>query len=150
MAYIDGDFLDDAFGSGNVTALCATSSEKALVIALAEAETYSALYNAGYQSSSSPDDFAADGSDCPDTVRLAAFGAWLELAHLRNRKELPPNAGVYTAKLAQIRDGSLEVPELTKDTERAVGGVVKTDTTSTVAAGGRPPLFDRGSMEGYG
>lgn len=150
MAYIDATFLQNAFGSANVTALTATSGERDLLITLAQGEVYSALYNAGYQTDAAPDDFAADGSDCPDTIRLAALGAWLELAHLRKRKELPETARIYTARVELLRDGRMEVPGLTKTTTRAVGGVVRPDVTSEVSDGGRPAVFSRKKMDGYG
>lgn len=147
MAYIDGDFLNDTFGSANVTALCATSGERDAVIKLAEASVYSALYNAGYQTDSAPGDLTP--ATTPDIVQLAAFGAWLEIAHLRNRKELPEEAQRYTNKLDAIESGQVEIAGLTKTTSRAVGGVIKTDVTSSRADGGRAAVFDGDKMDGW-
>lgn len=149
MAYIDGDFLDDVFGAGNVLALTPTPAERDLVIDLAEADTHSALTVAGYIDCS-PDDYGSTGSDCPKGVQLACFGAWLRLAHLRNRKELPEVAKGYTEYAQMIRDGRMEIPDLSKSTTRAIGGVVKADTTSTTADGGRAAVFTRTKLEGYG
>lgn len=147
MAYIDATFLDEAFGAANVTALCPTAAERDRVIALADGEVYTALYNAGYQTAAAPGDVTPATTDA-DVQRLS-FGIWLNIAHLRNRKELPPEARVYTDLLASVRDGSYELPGLTKTTSRAVGGVSTTNVSPT-SANGRPPIFDRKHMTGYG
>lgn len=149
MAYIDGDYLDDAFGAANVLALTATTAERDLLITMAQGVTHSALVVAGYDSCA-PGDYDSTGSDCPTVIRLATFGEWLRLAHLRNRKELPTVALPYVEYVALIRDGKMEIPDLTKVATRAIGGVVKTDTTSTAADGGRAAIFTRAKMEGYG
>lgn len=149
MAYIDGDFLDDVFGAGNVTALTPTTAERDLLITMAQGATHSALVVAGYDAVA-PGDYASTGSDCPDAIRLACFGEWLRLAHLRNRKELPEVAKSYTEYAQMIRDGRMEIPDAAKIASRAVGGVVKADTTSTTADGGRSAIFTRTKMDGYG
>jgi len=147
VAYINGTFLDNTFGSANVTALCPTTTERDAVITLADAAVYSALYNAGYQTDSAPGDFSGDA---PDIVQLASLGAWLEIAHLRNRKELPDTAARYTSRLDAIESGKIEIPGLAKTTTRAVGGVTRPDVTSTRADGGRAAIFDGSKMDGYG
>ena len=147
MAYIDEAFLQDAFGSAQVTALCPTADELTATIELAEAEVHSAVVMGGYQSSA-PGDYTP--STVPKVIKLAAYGAWLELAHLRMRKELPDSARAYTHKIELIRKGDLEIigsdgVSVSKDTGRAVNGIQATDSTST----GRPTIFGRTSMEGY-
>jgi len=147
VAYIDGTFLDNTFGSANVTALCPTTTERDAVITMAEAQVYSALWNAGYQTDSAPGDLTP--STTPDVVQLATFGAWLEIAHLRNRKELPEEAERYTGKVDAIESGQLEIPSLSKTVTRAVGGVTKPDTSSSRADDGRPAVFSGDKMDGW-
>lgn len=148
MAYIDATFLDETFGSVNVTALTPTTDERDRIILLAEAQIFSALFHAGYQAGAGPTDLTP--ATTPNIVQLATFGSWLELAHLRNRKELPAEASEFTGLRKKIREGDIEVSGLTKTTSRAVGGVIKTDTTTARPEGGRAPIFDSGSMDGYG
>lgn len=147
MAYIDGDYLDDAFGATNVLALTATSAERDLLIAQAQSVTHAALLVAGYDNCA-PGDYDSTGSNCPDAIRLAAYGEWLRLACSRHNKQAPQITAIQYVAL--IRDGLLEIPDLTKVATRAIGGVVKTDTTSTAADGGRAAVFTRAKMEGYG
>lgn len=147
MAYIDQSFLDDAFGAANVTALCPTAGELAAVISLAESEVESALWNAGYQTDSRAADLTP--ATTPDIVQLATFGAWLEIAHLRNRKELPEAAERYTNKLVAIEAGNVEIADFTKNVVRAVGGVAKADVTSSSSDGGRPAIFTAKKMDGW-
>lgn len=148
MAYIDASYLNDILGSSNVTSLCPTTAERDAVIAAADAEVYGALYAAGYQSGYAPADLTP--ATTPELVKLASFGAWLEIASLRNRKELPEAARRYTGKIDAISKGeTFEVPGWTKTTTRAIGGVIKTDVTSTQAAGGRAAVFDGTEMDGW-
>ncbi|MFQ5427186.1 MAG: hypothetical protein ACE5EV_08900 [Gaiellales bacterium] len=148
MAYIDASYLNDIFGSANVTALCPTTAEQDAVIAAADAEVYGALYAAGYQTGYAPSDLTP--ATTPELVRASSFGAWLQIAHLRNRKELPESARIYTDKLEAIARGeAYEVPGWTKTTTRAIGGVVKTDTTSSRSDGGRAAVFDGSEMDGW-
>ena len=151
MAYIDSDTLDNLFGADEKSALCPTTVELTATIELAEADVHSAVVMGGYIDAA-PDDYTP--STVPLVLKLAAYGAWLDLAHLRKRKELPETVRVYTHKIELIREGKLEIvardgTTVSKSDTRAVGGVTSTDVTSTVADGGRAAVFTRTEMEGY-
>jgi hypothetical protein len=150
VAYIDGTFLDNTFGSTNVTALCPTTTERDAVITMAEAAVYSALYNAGYQTDSAPADVTT--STVSDTVQLLTYRVWLELAHLRNQKSIPATLDLVLPKPSDLEKdgpGRLEIPGLTKNTARAVGGVSTTDVTSDREDGGREAVFSGDKMTGW-
>lgn len=148
--YIDEAYLQKAFGTDEVAALCPSADELSITIELAEAEVESALLMGGY-SSAVPASVYASTAAVPKVVKLATYGAWLELAHLRRRKELPETAKRYTSKIGDIRTGALEIPGVPKNVSRAVGGVTATESSSDVSEsdGSRPPVFDRETMEGY-
>lgn len=151
MAYIDGTFLDNTFGATNVTALTPTTTERDAVITMAEAAVYSALWNAGYQTDSAPADLTP--ATTPDIVQLLTYRVWLELAHIRREKVVPDsllNILPVPGDLERDDPGRIEVPGFTKSVTRAVGGVSTTDVTTARASGGRPPIFDAESMDGYG
>lgn len=151
MSYIDGTFLDETFGAAAVTALTPTTAERDAVITMAEAAVYSALWNAGYQTDSAPSDLTP--ATTPDIVQLLAYRVWLELAHIRREKQVPQSlVDILPTPRDLERDdaGRIEVPGLAKSVARAVGGVTTTDVTSVRSEGGRAPVFDGESMDGYG
>lgn len=153
MAYIDATFLNSAFGTTNVTALCGSAGEVSTVVGLAEAAVYAALWNAGYQTDSAPADFTT--ATVPKTVQLLAYVTWIELAHLRKSKPTPEALTRNLPKIADLDPDEagrvrMEIPELTKSTTRAIGGVSTTDVTSDRVDGGRPAVFGPDKMTGYG
>lgn len=148
--YLTKAYLEKAYGATQVAALCATDDEIDTTIELAESEVESALEMGGYSNAVPASVYAAIG-DVPKIVKLAAYGAWLELAHLRNGIQLPNEAQAYVRKIEDIRSGKLELPGLSKDTERAVGGIAVTESSTSieVSDGSRPQIFSRSGMDGY-
>lgn len=148
--YIDETYLQEALGTAKVAALCPTANELARVIEQAHAETQSALMIGGY-AAAVPHTVYAAVSDCPSEIRLAAFGAWCELAYGRNDLQLPEAFRAYVRKLEEIKAGRLEIQSVAKTTSRAVGGVLFTDSseTTSVLNGARPQVFNRKTMVGY-
>ena len=146
MAYIDGTYLDGLLDAATVTALCATTTARDAMIAAADAMVQAELYGVGYRTGTDP--AALTPATTPEIIKQASFGAWLELAHLRNRKELPDAAKAWTGIRAQIR-GGLEVAGLVRDASRAIGGVSAPDVSSARSDGGRPPVFDGDGMDGW-
>jgi hypothetical protein len=145
--YINAEFLNAAYGTGQVTALCGTTEELTATIELAEAEVESALTMGGYSGAVPSSVYTAIG-DVPKVVKLAAYGAWLELAHGRNSLEIPKEFQPYTRKIEDIRLGRLEIPGVPKVVGRAVGGVLTTETDDSIE-GGKPQIFSRDALEGY-
>lgn len=150
MAYIDETYLQEALGTDKVARLCPTPNELARVIEQAHAETQSALMIGGY-SAAVPHTVYAAVSDCPSEIRLAAYGAWLELAYGRNDLQLPDAFRAYVQKLEEIKGGKLEIQGVDKVTSRAVGGVAFTEGSTTVSVddGSRPQVFNRRTLQGY-
>lgn len=148
--YIDETYLQEALGTAKVAALCPTANELARVIEQAHAETQSALMIGGY-AAAVPHTVYSAVSDCPSEIRLAAFGAWLELAYGRNDLQLPEAFRAYVRKLEEIKAGRLEIQSVAKTTSRAVGGVLFTDAseTTSVENGARPQVFNRKTMVGF-
>lgn len=148
--YIDETYLQEALGTAKVAALCPTANELSRVIEQAHAETESALTIGGY-SAAVPHTTYASVAACPDVISLAAFGAWLELAYGRNDLQLPEAYRAYVRKLEEIKAGRLEIPTVSKNTVRGVGGVTFTEASETVAVdnGSRPQVFNRKTMVGY-
>jgi hypothetical protein len=148
--YLTEAFLQDAYGATNVAALCPTAGELAITITLAEAEVASALEQGGY-STAIPASVYASIDDVPDQIKLAAYGAWLELAHLRQREPLPNEARAYANRIEQLRKGELTVPGAPRETVRAPGGATATDASSisNESSGARPAIFDRSTLEGF-
>lgn len=148
--YIDETYLQEALGSTKVAALCPTSNELDRVIEQAHAETQSALMIGGY-SAAVPHTVYASVSACPSEIRLAAFGAWLELAYGRNDLQLPEAYRAYVRKLEEIKAGRLEIQSVSKTVSRAVGGVSFTERSEdvTVDSGSRPQVFNRKTLQGY-
>lgn len=151
MAYIDETYLQEALGTDKVARLCPSSDELDRVIEQAHAETQSALMIGGY-SAAVPHTVYATVADCPSEIRLACYGAWLELAYGRNDLQLPDAFRAYVNKIEEIKAGRLEIRSVSKTTSRAVGGVSFTDSTDTTAAvenGSRPQVFNRKTLMGF-
>lgn len=149
MAYLTQTILEDLFGAGKVAGLASgTALTKSIALAQGEAET--ALLNGGYAAAVPSTVYAADASDCPLAIQLAAIGAWVELVYsTKNDLEIPEGMRAHIGKLELIRKGKYEIPGVEKNTLRTVGGVAFSDSTSTAADGGKPKIFGRGSMDGY-
>lgn len=149
MAYLTQAILENLLGATKVAAL-ASGTSLATSISLSQAEVETALQNGGYAAAVPRTVYAADASDCPEAIQLAAIGAWVELVYsTKNDLEIPEGIRAHIAKLELIRKGKYEIPGVTKDPVRTVGGVAFTDSTSDVEQGGRPRVFGRGSMTGY-
>ena len=149
MPYIDSTYLNDALGSAKVTALCPTSGELDAVIEQATSEVRSALTMGGYSAAVPETVFATVGA-CPGEIKLAAFGAFLELAYGRKDLALPEAYRAYVAKIEQIKLGNLEIATIAKTTSRAVGGVSFTSNEEVSEnTRGRPQIFNRKTMAGF-
>jgi hypothetical protein len=148
--YIDETYLQEALGSAKVAALCPTPGELARVIEQAHAETQSALMIGGY-SAAVPHTVYANVAACPSEIRLAAYGAWLELAYGRVDLALPDAFRAYVGKLEELKRGDLEIQGVSKTVSRAVGGVSFTDSSETanVSEGARPQVFNRKTLLGF-
>jgi hypothetical protein len=145
--YIDQAYLEGAFGAAQVAALCPTSTDLDTTIELAEGAVESALTMGGY-SAAVPSSVYTATSDVPKTIKLAAYGTWLALAHGRHAKAVPEDLRPHVALLDDIREGRLEIPNVPKIVERAVGGVTRTETDSSITDS-KPQIFSRSGMEGY-
>lgn len=148
--YIDETYLQEALGSTKLARLCPTANELARVIEQATAETQSALTIGGYASAVPATVYAAL-ADVPTEIRLACYGAFLELAYGRNDLQLPDAYRAYVGKLEEIKAGKLEIASVSKAVARAVGGVLFTadDESTTIENGSRPQVFNRKTMVGY-
>lgn len=148
MPYIDEAYLSAALGSTKVQALCPTTDELNAVIEQATAEVRSALSIGGYASAVPETVFATVGA-CPGEIKLAAFGAFVELAYGRNDLEVPASYRAYVQKIEQLKKGMLEMQGVTRNVARAPGGVSFTSASQDVCQGGRPQVFNRKTYLGY-
>jgi hypothetical protein len=148
MPYIDAPYLEQALGAAKVAALCPTTDELSAVIEQATAETRSALSIGGYYSAV-PETAFATVSACPGEIKLAAFGAFLELAYGRRDLELPDSYRAYVQKIEQLKKGMLEMVGVERNVSRAPGGVSFTSNAQDVTQGGRPQVFNRKTYLGY-
>lgn len=144
--YLTQAYLEDAFGTEQVTALCETEGALATTIELAEAEAEveAALRVGGYTKLVPPSVFAAI-TDVPKAVKLAAYRSWLILAH--DRKRIPIEKDTldqWKQPILDLRDGSIEIDSLV-DTTRAPGGVSFT-APGTITDPGRDPVFSAEKM----
>jgi hypothetical protein len=148
--YIDETYLQEALGTAKLAALCPSANELARVIEQAHAETQSALMIGGY-ASAVPHTVYASVAAAPSEIRLAAYGAFLELAYGRNDLALPEAFRAYVRKLEEIKAGKLEIQSVSKVTSRAVGGVSFTESSDdvTIESGSRPQVFNRKTMLGF-
>lgn len=148
--YIDETYLQEALGTDKVARLCPTPGELDRVIEQATAETQSALMIGGY-ASAVPNTVYSTLADVPTEIRLAAFGAFLELAYGRNDLQLPDAFRAYVMKLEEIKAGKLEIASVSKTVARAVGGVLFTEDSAdvTVDNGSRPQVFNRRTLQGF-
>lgn len=149
--YLTEAYLQEAFGDDEVAALCPTPAALARVIQQATAETETALQNGGYRSAvpstvytqlAPIDPALAAAGDCPASISLLAYGAWIEAAHGRKRVAIPDQFLEYVRKLDQVRSGKMELPGVSKDIGRAPGGVTASSSSALVTSG-RPPKFSR-------
>lgn len=144
MAFIDSTYLNNAYGSSNVAALCPTTDELNQAIASAESMVEAALILGGYSRRESSSVVATT----PEIVKLACYGQWLQLAHLRHSLELPAQAWTWINLISAIRDGSIEIDGESRSTSRSAGGVSFTASDATVT-GDSPQMFKRSRMVGY-
>lgn len=151
MAYLTSTHLDDVLGSAKVAALAPSAGAISALIDLATAEVESALSIGGYTGAIPATVYASDGANAPKIIRLATFGAWLELAYGRNDLEIPESYRAYIQKIEDIRSGKIEIPTVARATARAVGGVAFTESSTDVSIddGSRPGVFNRRTMQGY-
>lgn len=151
MAYLTQAYLEASLGTTKVAKLCpgTTGPDLATLIAQATAEVRSALSIGGYTGAIPETVYASNSANCPDEIRLAALGSFLELAYGANDLELPEAYRAYVLKVEELKAGKLEIANVTRNVARAVGGVSFTDSTSTVANGGRPAMFRREDMEDF-
>lgn len=144
MAFIDSTYLNNSFGSANVTALCPTADELNQSIASAESMVEAALILGGYSRREATSSVATT----PEVVKLACYGQWLQLSHLRHSLDLKPQAWTWINLISSIRDGSIEIDGESRSSSRSVGGVSFADSSATTA-GGSPQIFKRSRMSGY-
>lgn len=144
MAFIDSTYLNNSFGSANVSALCPTADELNQSIASAESMVEAALILGGYSRRESSSVVATT----PEIVKLACYGQWLQLAHLRHSLELKPQAWTWINLISAIRDGSVEIDGESRSTSRSVGGVSFTLSSATSSTES-PQIFKRTRMTGY-
>ena len=151
MAYLTSDMLDDTLGAAKVASLAPSSDAIDALLDLATAEVESALSIGGYTGGIPSTVYAITALDCPKIIRLATFGAWLELAYGRNDLEIPESFRAYVQKIEDIRSGKIEIPTLARSVARAVGGVAFSESSPDVAIedGARPQVFNRLTMRGY-
>jgi hypothetical protein len=161
--YLTQAYLNEMLGTEKVSALVGVTGQSlARTIDAAEAEVETVLLNAGYGNavpSSTYTALPAAGAqpatgECPRSISLLAYGAWLELVHGGQGIELPAQFAAYVKKLDLVRTGKMELPGLAKkgvdkDTGRGVGGVMTTDPDPDSETG-RPAIFTRESMRDGG
>jgi len=150
VAFLTSAYLQSALGTTKVSKLCpgTTGPDVVAVIDQATAEVEGALALGGYTGAYPSTVYASDASDCPKLIKLAAFGAFLELAYGANDLELPQEYAAYVKKIEEIRAGKLEIPGVSaKSTARSIGGIASTETTPGVS-GARPPVFPRSRKDG--
>lgn len=150
MAYLTNAYLTSALGTTKVAKLApgGTGPDVASLIDQAEAEVEGALMLGGYTGAYPSTNYNATAIDCPRLIKLAAFGAWLELAYGANDLELPEEYGAYVKKIEEIRAGKLEIPGVAaKSVARSIGGIQTTETNPSVS-GARPAVFSRSRKDG--
>lgn len=140
--YIDEAYLQNAFGSAQVAALCPSAGELSTTIELAEAAIEGALTSAGY-TTAVPSSVYTDTANVPKAIKLATYGAWLVHAHGRHGIEVPTDYRLFVTHFDRLQNGKLEIPGLPKNTTRAVDGIVTTSTDDV------PPVFSRTRMAGF-
>lgn len=145
--YLTQAYLESVFTADQVAALCPLSADVTTTIELAEAATEAALGVAGYTAAIPASTYSAI-DDVPKQIKLAAVGAWLELAYGRNVKEIPEALKFYPGYLGKLESGSLQVEGVAKTGAAQVGGTTATDTAGEVADGARPAIFDRQTLRG--
>lgn len=153
MAYLTATVLNEAIGTTKVTALTGGNvNQLTRLIALATAEVRSALSLGGYTGAIPETVYAADASTCPDEIKLAAMGSFVELAYGANDLDIPEGYRAYIAKVDELKKGLLELQGVTRNAARAVGGIGFTvssgaaDDSSAVNSGSRPAVFARKGM----
>ena len=146
--YLTEAWLQGAFGAEQVAALCPDATSVTTTIELAEAATEAALLVGGY-TGATPSSVYAAIDDVPKQIKLAAYGAWLELAFARKLKALPQELEHLPAQLDDIRSGALQIEGVVKTGAAVVGGSTTTATTGTVESGARPVVFNRKTLKGF-
>lgn len=144
MAYITATYLSEAVGAAKYAALT-DGPNAARLIEQATGETESALSVGGYAVCVPSTVYASDASDCPAVIKLAAFGAWLELAYGAADRELPENYRAHVRKLEDLRTGTIEIAAAARSVLRGTGGVGFSESSVDVD-GSKPQIFGRSSF----
>lgn len=148
MAYITDTILSLTLGASKIDDLTdgGDAAVLAQLIALASADVESALQVGGYAAAVPASVYDSTASDCPSVIKLAAIGAFTQLAYGRNDLEIPEAFRTYLGKLASLRNGEIEIPGVSVNTARAVGGIVSSDSSSTSSnIDAKPPIFAKRS-----
>ena len=155
--YLDTSYVDAYLGSGVRAALFTdnggsySSTHFNTVCKAATSVVEAALRNSGY---SPPSATVANSSTVAEYVRLATFGAFVDLAYNRSEHNLalPQEWDEHPAKRAfrAIIDGDANL-DLTLTVSGAIGGFAFSTTSTDTSSqdGGRHHTFSRKNMAGY-
>ena len=146
MPYIDESYLNDTYGSDEVSALCpGGATQVANLIETATAEIEGALTAGGYSAAVPASTYAAV-TDVPIQIKMAAFVAWIRWAHVTQSKPVPSALEPLLARIEESREGAIEITGVPKDLDRAPGGSQTTEDPSITTD---DQVFTRAAMEGF-
>ena len=132
MAYITQQYVEDMIGADKALDLVPTAAEMSRAIAYATTQVEMALQSAGYTTAVPATVYASDASDCPDSISALAFAAWAKHAYSRNDiGDVPGDVWAAWKQVDDLRNGTLELPGMTRSTSRSVGGFSSTSTTAS-------------------
>ena len=122
-AYVGATYVANAIGSDEQLAM-ATGTALTQLILSASSLVDAALSNGGYAT--------PVGGTVPEVVKLATMGALVPLLYARRGTPVPEQYIVHMRVLNDIAKGNIPIPELTPTAQDGVGGVVFTESSSSV------------------
>lgn len=148
MAYLTQTIVEQHYDADIVAALTGGSpATMARLISEAESRVQEALLVGGYSSAVPSTVYASDASDCPPQIVELAVRVWAKIAHARRFLTIPQDqVEEIESALARIRDGRAQIHGVTRNVERAPGGVSSTPVTGNESA---PKVFTRTRMRGW-
>jgi hypothetical protein len=147
MAFADRTYVEETVGTADVAALTTTSAAFLRLLAQAAAIVEAVLFSRG-MSSARQSAYDSTGSNCPELIRLMTAATWFQLANGRNTLSIPDSVKEGLLLLNDLREGKLQIPDVTQDPTDAHGGSVATTSTDSDGDIVRP-VMRRSEWEGY-
>lgn len=139
MAYVTEAYLESMIGASKLAGLLPDATAMSAAIAAGTALVEGALQSGGYTQCVPASVYAADASDCPESIRVMTCAAVQRHAYSRaDLGDIPDDVYAAWTSIRDVREGLVELPGLPRSTVRSTGGI------SSTSSAAQPRIFRSG------